>query len=81
MTNKQTLGSLIASLTVEQAIEYDKQNDKLIWIETTLLDPNGISRRYAETVEDALIRILQDAWAICNISREFQNILGISDII
>jgi len=54
------LETLIASLTKEKAAEYEAQTDKLMWIETTLLDPNDIPRRHAERVEDALIALLQD---------------------
>ena len=53
-----TVQELIQSLTAEQAREYDAQTDQLVWIETTLLDPNNIPRRFAETVEDALIALL-----------------------
>ena len=54
------LETLIASLTKEQAAEYETQTDKLVWIEDTLLDPNDIPRRHAERVEDALIALLSD---------------------
>jgi hypothetical protein len=53
-----TVESLIKSLTKEHAREYEKQTDKLIWIETKLLDPNNLSRKFAERVEDALIFLL-----------------------
>ena len=54
------LETLIASLTKAQAAQYAAQTDKLIWIETTLLDPYDIPRRHAERVEDALIALLQE---------------------
>jgi hypothetical protein len=53
-----TLQQLIQGLTTEQAQQYEAQTDKLIWIETTLLDPNNIPRRCALAVEDALIALL-----------------------
>jgi hypothetical protein len=53
------LETLLSSLTRAQAAQYAAQTDKLVWIETTLLDPNDIPRRHAERVEDALIALLQ----------------------
>jgi hypothetical protein len=50
---------LIDLLTLEDLRKYQAQTDKLIWIETTLLDPNGLSRRHAEKVEDKLLDLLQ----------------------
>lgn len=52
--------ALIASLTIEQAEEYARQTDKLLWIETTLLDPNNIGRGMVHRVEEALIALLSD---------------------
>jgi CRISPR/Cas system-associated exonuclease Cas4 (RecB family) len=57
MTATMTLDQLIASLTLEQAIECGKQTDILMWIEVNLLDPVNISRRKAEAVEEALDEI------------------------
>jgi CRISPR/Cas system-associated exonuclease Cas4 (RecB family) len=57
MQATMTLDQLIASLTLEQAIECSKQTDILIWIEVTLLDPVNLSRRHAETVMEALDEI------------------------
>lgn len=54
---------LIASLTIEQARQYAAQTDQLVWVETTLLDPNDISRRMAGCVEDALEALLAAAIA------------------
>ena len=50
---------LIDLLTLEDLRKYQAQTDKLIWIETELLDPNGLSRRHAEKVEEKLIDLLQ----------------------
>jgi hypothetical protein len=57
-----TLDQLIASLTLEQAIECENQTDKLIWVEVNLLDPVGISRRHAEKVDEALCGMYADYW-------------------
>jgi len=54
-----TLSQLIDSLTLEQSRQYQAQTDKLIWIETELLDPAGLSRHHAEKVEEKLIDLLQ----------------------
>jgi len=56
----KTLAQLIDSLTLEQSHQYQAQTDKLIWIETELLDPAGISRRHAEKVETKMLELLQD---------------------
>ena len=50
---------LIDLLTLEDLRKYQAQTDKLIWIETTLLDPNGLSRHHAEKVEAKLLDLLQ----------------------
>lgn len=50
---------LIDLLTLEDLRKYQAQTDKLMWIETTLLDPNGLSRRHAEKVEEKLLDLLQ----------------------
>lgn len=55
----QTLAQLIDSLTLEQSHQYQAETDKLIWIETNLLDPAGISRRHAEKVETKFLELLQ----------------------
>lgn len=54
-----TLAQLIDSLTLEQSRQYQAQTDRLMWIETELLDPAGISRRHAEKVEAKLLDLLQ----------------------
>ena len=54
-----TLQLVIDLLTLEDLRKYQAQTDKLIWIETTLLDPNGLSRRHAEKVESKLLDLLQ----------------------
>jgi len=51
---------LIDLLTLEDLRKYQAQTDKLIWIETELLDPAGISRRHAEKVETKMLELLQD---------------------
>lgn len=51
--------SLIETLTRDDALAYGAETDKLMWIETNLLDPRGISRRQAENVEDFLIDLLE----------------------
>lgn len=56
----QTLSQLIESITLEQSHQYQAQTDRLIWIETELLDPAGISRRHAEKVETKMLELLQD---------------------
>ena len=55
----QTLAQLIDSITLEQSHQYQAETDKLIWIETNLLDPAGISRRHAEKVETKMLDLLQ----------------------
>ena len=55
----KTLSQLIDSLTLEQSHQYQAQTDQLMWIETDLLDPHGLSRRHAEKVEEKLIDLLQ----------------------
>lgn len=54
-----TLQLVIDLLTLEDLRKYQAQTDKLIWIETTLLDPHGLSRRHAEKVEAKLLDLLQ----------------------
>lgn len=56
----QTLSQLIESITLEQSHQYQAQTDRLMWIETELLDPAGISRRHAEKVETKMLELLQD---------------------
>ena len=56
----KTLAQLIDSLTLEQSHQYQAQTDRLMWIETELLDPAGISRRHAEKVETKMLELLQD---------------------
>jgi len=55
----KTLAQLIDSLTLEDSQTYQATTDRLMWIETALLDPAGLSRRHAEKVEDKLIDLLQ----------------------
>ena len=56
--------ALIARLTLDDAIRSRDATDKVIWIETIILDAENISRRMAHRVEDALIAILNanNAW-------------------
>jgi hypothetical protein len=54
-----TLSQLIESITLEQSHQYQAQTDRLMWIETELLDPAGINRRHAEKVEAKLLDLLQ----------------------
>ena len=54
-----TLAQLIDSLTLEDSQTYQATTDRLMWIETELLDPAGISRRHAEKVEAKLLDLLQ----------------------
>lgn len=49
-----TIDQLIDSLTPADADAYNRQADKYVWVQYTLLDPHGIPRRYTERVEDAL---------------------------
>ena len=51
--------SLIEDLTRADALAYNAETDKLMWIETNLLDPRGINRRQAENVEGFLINLLE----------------------
>lgn len=60
MSTTPKTDALIASLTIEQAREYAAETDKLVWVETVLLDPNNISRRMAGRVEDALNALLAE---------------------
>ncbi len=55
----KTLSQLIDSLTLEDSQTYQATTDRLMWIETDLLDPHGLSRRHAETVETKLLDLLQ----------------------
>lgn len=57
--------ALIARLTLDDAIRYRDETDKVIWIENHLLDAANINRRMAYRVEDALIAILNanNAWS------------------
>jgi hypothetical protein len=43
----KTLSQLIDSLTLEDSQKYQATTDRLMWIETDLLDPAGLSRRHA----------------------------------
>jgi hypothetical protein len=56
----KTLQQLIDSLTLEHVNIYQVITDQLMWIETDLLDPNGLSRRHALEVEDKILDLLQD---------------------
>lgn len=55
----QTLRQLIDSLTLEHVDTYQATTDRLMWIETDLLDPNGLSRRHALAVESKILELLQ----------------------
>ena len=56
----KTLQQLLDSLTLEHVNIYQVITDQLMWIETDLLDPNGLSRRHALAVEDKILDLLQD---------------------
>jgi hypothetical protein len=49
-----TIEQLIASLTIEHAKAYAAKQDKYVFVVDELLDPNNLSRRYVERVEDQL---------------------------
>jgi hypothetical protein len=74
----KTLAQLIDSLTLEQSRQYQAQTDKLIWIETELLDPAGLSRRHAEKVEEKLIDLLQAYNLTINREGYWQSIQALS---
>lgn len=46
---------LLESLTVDVYNKFIKETDSLAWIEYNLLDPNNLSRKYAERVESHLL--------------------------
>jgi len=69
---------LIDLLTLEDLRKYQAQTDKLIWIETTLLDPNGLSRRHAEKVEEKLLDLLQAYNLTINREGYWQSIQALS---
>jgi hypothetical protein len=52
------LADLLKSLTIKQAQEYEAKTDKLMWIETELLDPANISRKHVYVVEGVLVDLL-----------------------
>ena len=56
-----TLETLLNSLTIADATTYSGVTDKVVWIETTLLDPHDIKRGHWPAVEDTLIDILDIA--------------------
>jgi hypothetical protein len=58
---KMTVEELIASLTIEDAREYEAEVEKIMWIEDGLLDPNDLPRSHFDRVENALIKILKSA--------------------
>jgi hypothetical protein len=60
MTIEQLLKTLSRGTpaALAAAHDYAKQADKFIWVQTTLLDPNNISRRHTNAVEDALASLL-----------------------
>jgi hypothetical protein len=51
-----TIEEVVASLTSAHAAEYAGMQDKLVWVQTTLLDPNDLPRRiaYSDMIEDRL---------------------------
>ena len=55
----KTLSQLIDSLTLDHVDTYQATTDRLMWIETDLLDPNGLSRRHALAVESKILDLLQ----------------------
>ena len=58
------LDELIQSLTIEDAITYINATDKIMWIETELLDPNCIGRCNWPAVETHLMNTLKQ-WNPC----------------
>tara|TARA_R110000851_G_scaffold40748_1_gene102551 strand:+ start:370 stop:594 length:225 start_codon:yes stop_codon:yes gene_type:complete len=52
-----TIDQLIASLTLEHAQAYAAKQDKFVFVTDELLDPNDLSYRHANRVEDELDRI------------------------
>lgn len=55
---------LIENLTRADALAYSQETDKLMWIETHLLDPANLPRSLAEVVEDALLKLLEIEYSI-----------------
>jgi len=49
-----TIDQLIESLTLADVDTYNAQADKYVYVQYKYLDPNNLSRRYAERVENAL---------------------------
>ena len=49
-----TIDQLIASLTIEHAQAYAAKQDKYVFVVDELLDPNSLSSRHVERVEDQL---------------------------
>jgi hypothetical protein len=49
-----TIDQLINSLTLADVDAYNAQADKYVYVQYTYLDPNNLSRRYTERVENAL---------------------------
>ena len=58
------LDELLQSLTIRDAITYINATDKIIWIETELLDPNCIGRWNWPAVENHLMNTLKQ-WNPC----------------
>jgi len=54
-----TIDQLIASLTPADAVAYNEQTDKYVWVQYTFLDLNDLSRRFTSRVEYALDMIDQ----------------------
>ena len=60
-----TISELIASLTIEQAKAYEATQDKFVFVADELLEPNGLSCRYVNRVEDELDHILSKGELSC----------------
>ncbi len=49
---------LITSLTVEHAEQYASTQDQYLYVVWNLLEPNGLSERWVELVEDHLDQVM-----------------------
>lgn len=53
-----TILELIASLNVEHAEQYAATQDQYLYVVWNLLEPNGLSERWVELVEDHLDQVM-----------------------
>ena len=51
LEKKQKLTEIINGLTIKELFELALTNDRLMWIQHNILDPNDLSRTYDEWVE------------------------------